>query len=272
MQQATYWIGTVPVEIWAPESVSPLCSAVAYIRGQQEIGESGYHHWQLFVQFRRNVRLARVKELLQSGTGHWEPTRSQAAEEYVWKEDTRVPGTQFELGRKPFNRSKSNDWDEILASAKSGDFEKIPSDVLVRCYSQISRICKDNMVPVAVERSVKVYWGCTGRGKSRLAWEQAGLAAYPKDPSTKWWDGYNSQEHVVIDEFRGRVAVEHLLRWFDRYPVCVETKGGAVVLRAHSIWITSNLSPDAWYPELDSETLLALRRRLNITHFNYFFT
>lgn len=37
---------------------------------------------------------------------------------------------------------------------------------------------------------------------------------------------------------------------------------------ATTIWITSNLSPDQWYPDLDAETLSALKRRLNITHFN----
>jgi len=34
--------------------------------------------------------------------GHWELSRSDAAAEYVWKEDTRVPGTQFEFGSRPF--------------------------------------------------------------------------------------------------------------------------------------------------------------------------
>ena len=74
--------------------------------------------------------------------------------------------------------------------------------------------------------------------------------------------------HVVIDEFRGGIAINHLLRWFDRYPVIVEVKGGAVVLRATKIWITSNISPDDWFPELDEETKAALRRRLRVTHYN----
>jgi len=73
---------------------------------------------------------------------------------------------------------------------------------------------------------------------------------------------------VVIDEFRGEIGIGHLLRWFDRYPVLVEIKGGSVVLKATRFWITSNLSPDAWYPNLDEETKSALKRRLNITHFD----
>lgn len=37
---------------------------------------------------------------------------------------------------------------------------------------------------------------------------------------------------------------------------------------ATTLWITSNLSPDDWYKECDSETVAALRRRLTITHFD----
>jgi len=59
-----------------------------------------------------------------------------------------------------------------------------------------------------------------------------------------------------------------MLRWLDRYPVRVERKGNSTVLLAEQIWITSNLHPDAWYPELDLETKMAFLRRLtNIVHF-----
>ena len=53
-----------------------------------------------------------------------------------------------------------------------------------------------------------------------------------------------------------------------RYPVLVEIKGGMVSLNAETIYITSNLHPNDWYPDLDVETKAALIRRLNITHFN----
>lgn len=123
------------------------------------------------------------------------------------------------------------------------------------------------MNPLAMERQVHVYWGATGLGKSRKAWEEAGLAAYPKGPTSIYWDGYTGQENVVIDEFRGGIGISHLLRWFDRYPVCVENKFGGCVLCAKHIWITSNLNPLDWYKDLDKETMDALLRRLIITRF-----
>lgn len=121
------------------------------------------------------------------------------------------------------------------------------------------------MVCPAIQRTIFVFWGKTGVGKSRRAWDEASLEAYPKDPRTKFWDGYQGQTNVVIDEFRGGVDIGHVLRWFDRYPVIVEVKGSSVPLKATTIWITSNLHPRFWYPELDVETTDALLRRLEIT-------
>jgi len=174
---------------------------------------------------------------------------------------------RFELGKLPFRKSEPTDWDEVRRLAFLGEYDEIPSDVLVRNYNAIRRITADNVQPIAMERVVSVFWGRTGTGKSRRAWDEAGLEAYPKDPLTKFWDGYRGHQNVVIDEFRGGISIGHLLRWLDRYPVIVEVKGSSVALRATRIWITSNLDPRLWYPDQDAETTDALLRRLNITHF-----
>jgi len=90
------------------------------------------------------------------------------------------------------------------------------------------------------------------------------MDAYPKDPRTKFWDGYRAHRNVVMDEFRGSIDIGHMLRWMDRYPVIVEVKGSSAVLQAEKIWITSNLHPREWYPGLDNATYLALERRMEI--------
>lgn len=197
---------------------------------------------------------------------HIKPCRSEAAEQYVWKDNTAIEGTRFELGKRPGRLHDQVDWDSVKAAAIDGRMDDIPSDIYVRNYGSLRRIHADHLTPQSIEREVHVYWGPTGVGKSRRAWEEAGFDAFPKDPNSKFWDGYRNHTHVVIDEFRGRIDVSHLLRWFDRYPVNVEVKGSSVVLAAQRIWITSNLDPRSWYPELDEATRDALLRRLNITH------
>ena len=227
-KQAVAWIGTIPMADWDKyrdeyaRCRPPLC----YCRGQNEIGESGYSHAQVVAHFANKISLVACKKYF-NGTGHWEPTRSAAADEYVWKDQTAVEGTRFEWGHRPKRLNSKKDWDAIWLAATVGDYEAIPASVRVSSYRTIKAIASDHMVPVAMERSCTVFWGNTGTGKSRDAWAAAGLDAYPKDPKSKFWCGYRDHQSVVIDEFRGGIDISHVLRWLDRYPVIVEVKGGA---------------------------------------------
>lgn len=261
-----YWLLTIPHHLFTPF----LPNGVQWIRGQLETGsDTGYLHWQIMVSFSTKKTLSFVKSIF-GNEAHCELSRSAAADAYVWKEETRVPGTQFELGERMFRRNSATDWDAVRRNATANDFEAIPADVYIRYYIALRRIASDHAQPIALERTCFVFWGPTGTGKSRKAWEEAGLEAYPKDPRTKWWCGYRGQSNVVIDEFRGDISISHLLRWLDRYPVSVETKGSSQPLGASHFWITSNLDPRSWYPDLDAETQAALLRRLTITHFQSF--
>lgn len=258
-----FWLLTIPHANFTPY-LPPGC---VWIRGQLERGssDSQYLHWQVVVGLGQQQRLPYLKRLF-GDTCHAEPTRSEAADSYVWKEETRIPNTQFELGRKPVRRNSAKDWSEIRDCAKAGRIDDIPPDIFIHHYRSLRTISADYAKPVATERTVTVYWGPTGVGKSRKVWELAGYDAYPKCPNSKFWDGYRNHKNVVIDEFRGRIDISHVLRWFDRYPVLVEIKGSATVLCAENIWITSNLDPRQWYPDLDELTVNALLRRLTIIY------
>ena len=153
--QARYWLLTIPYECFTPY----LPGDCSWIRGQFEQGsETGYLHWQVFVAFKAKCTLTRVK-LLFGDVIHAEHAKSKKAQEYVFKEDTRVAGTQLDLGKKPMDRTSSKDWDLIVDSARSGDFSTIPGDVLVRCYGNLKKIRVDSLKPVAQEKIVHVFWG-----------------------------------------------------------------------------------------------------------------
>lgn len=223
-------------------------------------------HWQFVVCYEKKVRLRTVKTTLGNGV-HAELSDSAAANQYCTKENTSQ-GRRWEWGSLPVKRNSAKDWDAIWDRAKGGDFESIPAQIRVTHYNGLRRIAMDHMKAEGIEKEINVFWGPTGSGKSKRAWEEAGLDAYPKAPTTKFWDGYQGQEHVVIDEFFGQIEISHMLRWLDRYPVLVETKGSGTSLKAKKIWITSNLHPSEWYrtaPEVQVEALL---RRLNIFEIN----
>ena len=260
-RQGIIWMLTIPHHQFVPYQPPPC----AFIKGQLECGAGGFLHWQLLVWFRSKQSLRAVRECF--GDVHAELSRSEAAEEYVWKEDSRVAGTQFSLGVKPLNRANANDWEQIWQSAIAGDFSSIPADVRIRSWFALRSIRAEFVLPVGMERTCHVYWGPTGAGKSRRAWEESGLDAYPKDPRTKFWCGYRGHEHVVVDEFRGGIDIAHILRWLDRYPVRVEIKGSSVPLCATRLWFTSNTHPSQWWPDLDVATLNAFYRRVEIVDF-----
>ena len=285
--KARFWILTVPHHCFTPY----LPDGVKWISGQLEQGAqgdsgnpvdlsslsinafgpetvsmgSGFLHWQFVVAFATQVRLSTVRKVF--GPYHAEPTKSSNAERYCHKVDTRVEGTEFTLGSRPVKRGDSTDWASVLDHVKSGEHGLIPPDIYVRYFGNIERIGVKYSSPVALLRTCYVFHGATGTGKSKLAWSEAGLDAYPKDPMSKFWDGYCGQDHVVIDEFRGAIAISHILRWLDRYPVLVEVKGSSAVLKASKVWITSNVPPHKWYPDLDPQTQDALFRRLIIKEF-----
>jgi len=261
--QGRIWIATVPKEQWTP-SLPPQCN---YIRGQLERGASGFEHWQFVVYFKRHVRLAAVKKVFPVGA-HYELTVCAAAEQYVFKEDTRI-GEQFEYGSKPLNRSSSVDWQVIKERAKEGDLDNadIPADIYVRHYHTLKSIARDHIEPDYREiQEVSLFWGPTHCGKSYTAHQEAERLGgttgfYPKNVRSKFWDGYRGQEIVVFDEFRGAISIDYLLKWLDRYPCLVDTKGSSVPLKATTFFFTSNLAIENWYLDLDQITLDALKRR-----------
>lgn len=262
--KAKYWILTIPLNEFTPIYLPGI---FVFMQGQMEEGtNTGYRHYQCFGITGSQCRISAIKKFLP--TAHIEATRSKAAETYCIKDDTAIEGTRFSLGTRPFKRNDLDDWDRILASAKKGEFDDIPANVLIGHYRNLKNIAAENSSAPAIEKTCTVYWGPTGTGKSRRAWGEASLEAYPKDPCTKFWDGYRGQTNVVIDEFRGSISISHMLRWLDRYPVLVEVKGSSTVFKATHIWITSNLHPKDWYKDLDEITIDALLRRLEIIEMN----
>jgi len=271
-RQGVFWFITAPYpNAWfdaLPDPGTPWDNrdGITWVKGQREKGHgTGFEHYQAVLGFDQKVSLAGVTRVL--GTGiHAELTRSRAAEAYCVKEDTRV-GQPFEFGAKPFRRNSKTDWNACWNAATVGDLMQIPANVRIVSYNSLRRIQSDYSLAKVLEKRVEVFWGATGTGKSRRAWDEAGEGAFPKCPRSKFWDGYQTQSNVIIDEFRGGIDISHLLRWFDRYPVRVEVKGSSRPFYGERIWITSNISPDEWYPLVDPETMKALKRRLNVTYF-----
>lgn len=267
--QGIYWMATIPKAVWQPPAECP--EGIQYLKGQLELGESGYEHWQLVVAFcsKKRLRAAKQSFPLQA---HLELTYSQRALEYVWKDDTRVDGTQFEIGEIKKNRNQKETFEEAFRFAVEGKLtpEYIPADILVRHWSSLNRIHARHARPTVREGLiVELRWGVTGSGKTHDTFQRArelsgGDNFFIKSSRTKWWDGYQGETTVIVDEFRGAIDVTHLLIWLQHFACSVEIKGSTTPLKANVFLFTSNLEMKDWYPELDPDTFDALRRRFNL--------
>lgn len=101
---------------------------------------------------------------------------------------------------------------------------------------------------------VKWYYGATGTGKTKTAYEEFSDMASSEDDiyfsmdTGKWWEGYDAQEYVIIDDMRGDFMKFHqLLKLLDRYPYKVETKGSTRQFLATNIIITSAYHPERMF-------------------------
>jgi len=91
--------GRLRLDPWTPEKFYADNDDVVWCLGQMELGEGGFQHYQFVFSTKKKCTVTKVKSFFPSYLSpHIEPTRSEAAEAYVTKEDTRVPNTEFELG------------------------------------------------------------------------------------------------------------------------------------------------------------------------------
>lgn len=248
---------TVPRSFWDSKNI-------LWAKGQLEECQDGRKHWQLVWCFNDSVRGGVA--ITRMGCSFIAYCISKKANDYVWKDASSL-GRRFEIGQLPFKRNSKPDYQRVKDLVKVGDLDHpdIPPDMYLRMYGTFRKIAMDHMVAEGIEKEVVVYHGPTQVGKSYRAWFEAGQDAYPKTPTTKFWDGYRGQANVVIDEFYGQIDISHMLRWLDRHPCLVESKGSGTPLKAKKIWLTSNHHPKDWYPSASEFQLEALLRRLKIT-------
>lgn len=202
-------------------------------------------------------------------------TRLQARD-YCRKEESRVEGP-FEFGDfGQVEQGKRNDLEAVQARIREGASELEIADESFGpwCrYHKAFKKYKGLLTPGRSEKTeVHIYWGAAGSGKTRRVYseaKEAGLRVYdvPRpNGGSVWFDGYESHEVVLFDDFYGWCPLHLLLKLGDRYPMQVPIKGGMVPFTAKRLVFTSNSPVDEWYKwdEWNSELRKAFDRRVDL--------
>lgn len=229
---------------------SPQSWPHEYLVYQKEVAPTtGTPHLQGYVYFKNARTLTQMKKL--DASSHWAPARGTADENKTYcTKEPRAAGP-WEFGSKP-QQGKRSDLEglrQALVDKKDMSFiqEHFFGDYL-RYGRNIEKCAMILAKPRDWPMEIICYWGPTGVGKTRLAMAE-NPGAYWKTKGL-WWCGYINEEVVIIDEFYGWLPWDFMLRLTDRYPLIVESKGGACQFVAKKIVFTSNDHPKDWYPNM----------------------
>lgn len=85
--------------------------------------------------------------------------------------------------------------------------------------------------------------GRAGCGKSTWAHKLGDhLGGYYEKAQNKWWDGYDKEKVVVLDDLDTETLLHYLKIWADKFPCKGEVKGATVWLHHDWFVVTSNFS------------------------------
>jgi len=237
------------------------------IYGREISPSTGTPHLQGYIEFDSQKTLTAVKSLLK-GNPHLEEARGNAEQNiaYCSKEDPEP----YRWG-EPGAQGRRNDIAGFVDAVKEGKtfLELLDShpEECVKYHGAFDKIRFAAEAPRSWKMEVLWYYGPTGTGKSWSAMNLAGEDVYRKAPG-KWWDGYEGQHTVVLDEFRGDwFPFYHLLLLLDEYPLTVEVKGGSRKFNSHRIIITCPTRWDELFRGQTEEKLNQLERRITETRF-----
>jgi len=266
--QAKRWCFTINNSTPKDEEIDK--SLLTYMIIGREVGQEGTPHLQGYVIMEKKTTLVGMKKLFPRA--HLEVAKGSPEQNKIY---CSKDGKFQEFGVFPKSttvnatlKRKAN-YELALQKAKQQRLYEIDPGVLIRHMSSLKQIARDHPPNLETNDELCGVWffGPPGCGKSRTArWLYPD--AYPK-PCNKWWDGYQNQPYVIIDDFdRNHVVLGHHLKiWADHYPFIAEQKGHSITIRPRVLCITSNYHP-AWIFTEDKTLYEAIKRRFIIKEFS----
>ncbi len=242
---------------------------IAYLCvGIEVCPESKKTHNQGWIQFKSQQRLTAIKKMVSNIT-HFEPCKGSAAsnDRYCKKDGKwKAFGTCTTQGQR-------TDLDALQAKIKGGAtrMQIIEEDFSLYCRYRggidvaIQEYCKANNRQF---RHLKVlcYYGDTNTGKTRdaMADEANGLPFKIAGNSLNWWDGYDGEKTIVIDDYNNDVTITRMLNILDGYTLRLPIKGGFTYASWTKVYLTTNLQKEEIHVNAKPAHRAALFRRIKV--------
>lgn len=229
--------------------------------GKEICPTTGTPHLQGYVEWTSKRQFSVINKLSQKLSNHinWLVARGTGVQnqDYCTKD-----GDYWEQG-KPSHQGSRTDLNSVKEMIDNGATELEIAESHFETWSRFnksfSRYALLKSKPRNVPPTVVWYWGLTGTGKTFKATESCS-SFYIKD-GTQWWDMYENEDGIIIDDFDGKWPYRDFLRLLDRYPYKGQVKGGYVNINSPKIYITCEFPPSHFW---SGNELAQVLRRLTL--------
>lgn len=233
-------------------------------------------HLQGYFALKTRKRMAQAKKLFEYPQIHLIKCLGSPLQniEYCSKSASHIAGP-WEYGVRPDARGKKSCTALAIEDIQAG---KPLSQVAVenpmawvRSYRGLTSLAAAVAKPKGVWREVTcfVFWGKSRTGKTRTAMESTCKDGRPpfRMPLSSgfWFDGYDGEDTLVIDDFYGQIKFSDMLQLLDGHYIQVPIKGGFTWAVWTKVFITSNVHPQAWWAgcrdKIPIESMQAMEKR-----------
>lgn len=265
------------------QNLSPEPKFIIY---GKELASTGTPHLQGYIEFTSQRTMTAVKKSIGNPTVHLEKAIAdartnvlycskgeQSHEEYTTQ---GKDGTNYGLNADVYSngsytqQGQRTDLESINNLIKTHTIKELIDEGKIKNTQQI-RFAEACMAFNTKPRMTapRVVWICgdTGTGKTHYVFSNHDNEDIHSQNSFKFWDGYNNQPVVLIDDMRADFCKYHeLLKLLDKYPHRVEVKCGDRIFNSSTIYITSPYTPAQMFKSKTDEDLVQLTRRIDELH------
>ena len=279
-QQSRDWMMTVRAEGHTEDEVRSLFERIGTgaVFQKEEGGETGYVHFQCFLQTASPMRWSTLKgHLTKAGfkDAHLEARKGSVADcvKYCTKQDTRI-GEPVYVGdiRMKDGQGSRTDLGEMRAKILDG---YSVDDVLLEDVESKAAKCTKWLNELAAARDRRAYgrqmrdlevhylWGAPGVGKTSYVYSRHPIEdIYRVTDYQHPFDEYDRQNVLVLDEYDSQFDWEKLLCYLDRYPLVLPARYHNHQACYTIVWLISNKPFAEQYPSISGERRFAFIRRL----------
>lgn len=249
---------------------------------------TGRRHWQGVVRFHRGLTAAQVRDILQltnswlgvtNGSFHNNikycvvPSKADPdVERWFRPGPNLLPQPMHEYGCRPAPDASAgflSITDALKAGQSMEELALSHTGEMMRYHRGVTAVMQYLHRP-PVNRTVEVFllYGPTGTGKSHAVlslFPEAFVKPDNKPGEVGFFDGYDRQDVMLLDDFRPDWPLKALLRALDKWPYPVNVKHGSMTAYWTKVFITTNVPFEQWayhFNGTDQATLAALARRI----------